>query len=43
MVAITESCMSVDDFENPKLFKDAEAVAVLLTRRSEERRVGKEC
>lgn len=32
MVAITESCMSVDDFENPKLFKDAEAVAVLLTR-----------
>ena len=31
-VAITESCMSVDDFENPKLYKDAEAVAVLLTR-----------
>ena len=31
-MAITEFSFSVDDFENPKKYKDAEAVAVLLTR-----------
>lgn len=31
-MAITEASMSVDDFESPKMFKDAEATAVLLTR-----------
>ena len=31
-MAITEFAFSVDDFKNPKIYKDAEAVATLLTR-----------
>ena len=31
-VAITEFTMSADDFQNPKVLKDAEAVATLLVR-----------
>lgn len=31
-MAITEFSFSVDDFQNPKIYKDAEAVSVLLTR-----------
>lgn len=31
-MAITEFGFSVDDFQDPKLYKDAEAVATLLTR-----------
>lgn len=31
-MAITEFAFSVDDFQNPKVYKDASAVATLLTR-----------
>ncbi len=31
-MAITEFAFSIDDFKNPKVFKNAEAIAVLLTR-----------
>lgn len=31
-MAITEFSFSIDDFKNPKVYKDAEAVSVLLTR-----------
>ena len=31
-MAITEFSFSVDDFENPKTYKDAEAIATLLVR-----------
>ena len=31
-MAITEFSFSVDDFQNPKIFKDAEAVSTLLVR-----------
>lgn len=31
-MGISEFAFSVDDFKNPKIFKDAEAVATLLTR-----------
>lgn len=31
-MAITEFAFSIDDFKNPKKFKDAEAISVLLTR-----------
>lgn len=31
-MAITEFSLSVDDFNNPKTYKDAEAISVLLTR-----------
>lgn len=31
-MAFTEFCFSVDDFQNPKQYKDPEAIATLLTR-----------
>lgn len=31
-MAFTEFCFSVDDFKNPKQYKDPEAIATLLTR-----------
>lgn len=31
-MAITEFSFSVDDFKNPKVYKDAEAISVLLVR-----------
>lgn len=32
MPRLTEHSFSVDDFKNPKVYKDAEAMAILLTR-----------
>lgn len=32
ILAISEFSFSIDDFQNPKVYKDSEAIAVLLTR-----------